>query len=206
MADHNSSIQPRLQVLRCFGFVGQELLQLVCADPVVLTLSTSSLQRKWQYLTECMAAGKQQVLQECPMYFSKALVTVIAPRFSYVLERGMEGRFSSQAQEQQEREQPVRSEQLLAWGAIEQLQGDGSQGQQQQERQPEQLKLPCGQTLGFGEQQAGFGQQLHLGKLLDPSIPEFLQVMGQTDAADYEAHVQRWVQTEGLKWTAARVT
>jgi hypothetical protein len=207
MADHASRTQPRLQLLRSFGFVGPDLLQLVCADPVVLTLSTSSLQRKWQYLTECMGAGKQQVLQECPTYFSKALVGEIAPRYSFVVERRMQGRFACTAHcpGQQKQQQP---EQLLARGEIKQPQRNELLQQQRQHPpgRPEQLQPSCGQGYRSGDQQQGCRQQLHLGKLLDPSIPEFLQVLGQADAAEYEEYVQRWMQTEGLKWTAVRVT
>jgi hypothetical protein len=155
MADH-VKIHPKLQQLHTCGFQGADLLQLVHADPAILTLSVSSLQRKWQYLTEEMGCGKQQVLQQCLTYFSKALVTEVGPRYSYVVLRRLQG------------------------AAI---------GQQQQ-------------------QQKGCTQVIHLGQLLDTSIPEFLASLGHADAAaaaDYAAHAQHWAQTEGLKWTAIRV-
>jgi hypothetical protein len=171
MADHSSSIQPRLQQLQAFGFLDPELRQLVCADPAVLTLSCSSLQRKWDFLTVHMGLGREQVLQQCPGYFSKALVSEVGPRYSYIALHGLQERVACQ---------PAPMAQ---------------QPQQQQRRQQQQR-----------QQQQEPQQQLHLGKLLDPSIPEFLAALGRAGAAaEFEAHAQRWAQTEGLKWTAARV-
>lgn len=202
MADHASSTQPRLAALRAFGFDPSELLQLVLADPVVLTLSTSSLTRKWEFLTQQMGLGKQQVLQQCPSYFSKPLVCEIGPRYSFVVQQGLQGCFTCR---QGLGHQQLRPEQ------------QGQQQPQPGEQQPPLLPPPGSQAQGAatvqGQQPAPSSQQrqqqqVHLGLLLEPPLPEFLRMLGQAGAAadEYEAHVQHWAQTEGLRWTAARVT
>lgn len=167
VADHSGSIMIKLQQLRQFGFDGPQLLQLVIADPNVLSLSTTSLQLKWQYLTEEMSLGKQHVLQQCPTYFSKALIGEVGPRHSFVLEHKLQAAVQC-----------------------------GSSGQQAQD---------C--EAAMQQQQQPPVQTLHLGVLLDPSIPEFLTLLGKADAAaEFAAHGQLWQQTEGLKWAAIRVT
>jgi DNA primase len=178
-----ATLQPRLEQLRQFGFLqGSELLQLVLADPGVLTLSLVSLQRKWQYLTEQMGLDKHAVLQYCPAYFSKALVAEVGPRHSYVMQQGLQACVACSEQQTQQEQQGQQQQQQQEQGQPQQ-----EQGQQQQQQQGQQ-------------------QPLHLGKLLDCSIPELLTLLGRTHAAaEYAAHAQLWAQTEGLKWTVVRV-
>lgn len=151
------------------GFESPELLQLVCADPTVLSLSSSSLQCKWEYLTQQMGLGKREVLTQCPAYFSKTLITEVGPRHSYVVQRGLQAR-------------------IAADGPVPLRDSAGVVQQQQRQLQP---PTP------------------HLGRLLDPSIPEFLAALGQEGpdaAAVYQAHAEQWAATEGLRWTGVRVT
>lgn len=180
MADATSTVQPRLQQLRQFGFQGPELLQLVTADPELLSLSISALQRKWQYLTAQMGLGKQHVLHQCPTYFTKNLMTDIGPRHSFVIQRHLQACLACNQQQQ-------GHQQDTGQGVIVTTQHSQHQAQGQAREQP--------------------NDTIHLGMLLDPSIPEFLGMLDEADAAaEYAAHVQLWAQTEGLKWTAVRVT
>jgi uncharacterized protein YhaN len=182
--------------------------------------SIASLQRKWQYLTQQIGAGKQEMLLQCPTYFSKTLVTEVGPRHSYVVQHGLQ-RCLSCAQQQQQQQGLVPFHTTAPQGAQEQgslhmhqqqqttTQISQTQQQQQQLAQLQEQQQLHQQLISVEQQQqqAQADIRLHLGLLLKPSVPEFLALLGRADAADeFAAHAQHWAQTEGLKWTAARVT
>lgn len=183
----------------------------MCADPAVLVFSTTSLQRKWQYLTEQIGLGKSEVLLQCPTYFSKALVSEVGPRHSYVMQHGLQryldcGQQQLQVQMASEASLPQN---VQAQGRLDmQQQQQLAQPQEQQQWHQQLVIIQQQQQLSTAlQQQAQADVRLHLGLLLEPSIPEFLALLGRADAADdFAAHAQHWAQTEGLKWTAARVT
>jgi hypothetical protein len=119
-------------------------------------------------------------------------------------------RYLECAQQQSQQQQVQMPSQT---SLVQAVQKQGSLEQQQQvsptQKQQQQFAQAQGQqqVLPAQHQQTQAHARLHLGLLLEPSIPEFLTLLGRPDAADdFAAHAQHWAQTEGLKWTAARVT
>jgi hypothetical protein len=250
MSDTAAYIQPRLKLLQQCGFSKQQLLQLIAADPSLLTNSLPALQRKWQYLVEELGLTVDDTLRDCPRYFSKNLLLDVASRHAYATARGLLHRISqvpadvvstgaagsasasswppchgtdgSSGSNSDSRQHclPVAEtaetrmakpgpDSCLPGIATAKQQGSSgdhlSSTQQQQHPFLQQPHLSEAHKLEGCRQQKRHQQRVHLGKMLNCSIPEFVQQLGpSTASADYLQFVNQWAARQGLKWQAVR--
>lgn len=207
-------MQPRMELLQQLGYAGSLRLQLLLADPGLLALSLSALQRKHTYLTQRLGLGCADVLSQFPAYYSKSLMTDVGPRHAFVMVHALLHKVAMQSaaaraasmqdrcqrQEQGQQEQCIQSISAPIMAAQQcnapwQMQ-EAASGQ----RQP--MFAEYQQTRQQGKQLDAI---IHLGMLLEPSLPEFLALLGMPDAhEEYAEFAQHWRETDGLQWTAVR--
>ncbi|GIL50566.1 hypothetical protein Vafri_6726 [Volvox africanus] len=87
IGDLEPTLQLRLHFLTSdCGLSPDQALHALRSCPEMMSFTLANLGRKWRFLKERMAGGKEQVL-EYPQFLTKNLLLQIGPRFSYATER-----------------------------------------------------------------------------------------------------------------------